>query len=258
MATALSRSETEQKAVPAALRLGNTFAERTRLGAGAAAEWGAEKPGCRQLPKLPLGSPVGGGLYAASVFSPEKKTRKKKAPTTPPQLLVQDAETTGRQIEDRVAQLLSEEVEPSSTPPLPTSRILEEELARGSWALRPPGGAQNLLWEASALTGAGALESFYTASLMPPLVPQWPAKVCSLPVGQVGSGGEGGGSGCGTKRGGEETEDRGVESIVLSLQQPDGSHSRNREAHRFPNVLRFWRVQNAGSQVQPWTGIICL
>ncbi|XP_055417554.1 structure-specific endonuclease subunit SLX4 [Bubalus kerabau] len=139
VATALSRSETEQKAVPAALRLGNAFAERTRLGA-------------------------------------EKKTRKKKAPTTPPQLLVQDAETTGRQIEDRVAQLLSEEVEPSSTPPLPTSRILEEELARGSWALRPPGGPKNLLWEASALTGAGALESFYTASLVPPLVPQWPAK----------------------------------------------------------------------------------
>lgn len=157
MATALSRSETEQKAVPAALRLGNTFAERTRLGAGAAAEWGAEKPGCRQLPKLPLGSPVGGGLYAASVFSPEKKTRKKKAPTTPPQLLVQDAETTGRQIEDRVAQLLSEEVEPSSTPPLPTSRILEEELARGSWALRPPGGAQNLLWEARAPAPVRAL-----------------------------------------------------------------------------------------------------
>ena len=87
-----------------------------------------------------------------------------------------------------MAQLLSEEVEPSSTPPLPTSRILEEELARGSWALRPPGGPKNLLWEASALTGAGALESFYTASLVPPLVPQWPAKVCSLPVGQVGSG----------------------------------------------------------------------
>ena len=60
VATALSRSETEQKAVPAALRLGNAFAERTRLGAGAAADWGAEKPGRRQLPKLPLGSPVGG------------------------------------------------------------------------------------------------------------------------------------------------------------------------------------------------------
>ncbi|XP_055265324.1 structure-specific endonuclease subunit SLX4 isoform X2 [Moschus berezovskii] len=147
MAMALSRSEMEQKAVPAALRLGNAFAERTRLGA-------------------------------------EKKTRKKKAPASPPQLLVQDAETTGRQIEDRVAQLLSEEVEPSSTPPLPASRILEEELARGSRTLRPPGGPQNLLWEASALTGAGALESFYTASLVPPLVPQRPATECSLPVGQ--------------------------------------------------------------------------
>ena len=87
-----------------------------------------------------------------------------------------------------MAQLLSEEVEPSSTPPLPTSRILEEELARGSWALRPPGGPKNLLWEASALTGAGALESFYTASLVPPLVPQWPAKVCSLPVGRWAQG----------------------------------------------------------------------
>ncbi|XP_070316915.1 structure-specific endonuclease subunit SLX4 isoform X5 [Odocoileus virginianus] len=139
VAMALSRSETEQEAVPAALRLGNAFAERTRLGA-------------------------------------EKKTRKKKAPAPPPQLLVQDPETTGRQIEDRVAQLLSEEVELSSTPPLPASRIREEELARGSQALRPPGGAQNLLWEASALTGAGALESFYTASLVPPLVPQRPAK----------------------------------------------------------------------------------
>ncbi|CAI9172694.1 unnamed protein product [Rangifer tarandus platyrhynchus] len=139
VAMALSRSETEQEAVPAALRLGNAFAERTRLRA-------------------------------------EKKTRKKKAPAPPPQLLVQDPETTGRQIEDRVAQLLSEEVELSSTPPLPASRIREEELARGSRALRPPGGAQNLLWEASALTGAGALESFYTASLVPPLVPQRPAK----------------------------------------------------------------------------------
>lgn len=190
----------------------------------------------RQLPKLPLGSPVGGRLRAASVFSPEKKTHKKKAPTSPPQLLVQDAETTGRQIQDRLAQLLSEEVEPSSTPPLPTSRILEEELARGSRALRPPGRAQNLLWEASALTGARALESFYTASLVPPLVPQWPAKVCSLPVGQVGSRGEGGGSGCSTKRRGEEAGCHGVESSVLSLQQPDGSHSRNREAHRFLSV----------------------
>lgn len=34
MAMALSRSEMEQQAVPATLRLGNTFSERTRPGAG--------------------------------------------------------------------------------------------------------------------------------------------------------------------------------------------------------------------------------
>ena len=31
----------------------------------------------------------------------------------------------------------------------------------------------------------------YTASLVPPLVPQWPAKVCSLPVGAGGLRGRG-------------------------------------------------------------------
>ncbi|XP_059887617.1 structure-specific endonuclease subunit SLX4 [Delphinus delphis] len=141
VAMALSRSEMEQKAVPAALRLGNAFSERTRPGAAL-----------------------------------EKKSRKKKAPVTPPQLLVQDVETTGRQMEDRVAQLLAEELELSGTPPLPASRIFKEELEKSRRGLRPPGGKQNFLWEGSALTGAWALESFYTASLVPPLVPQWPAE----------------------------------------------------------------------------------
>ncbi|XP_057603271.1 structure-specific endonuclease subunit SLX4 isoform X2 [Hippopotamus amphibius kiboko] len=139
VAMALSRSEMEQEAVPVALRLGNAFSERMRPGA-------------------------------------EKKTRKKKAPTSPPQLLVQDVETTGRQIEDRVAQLLAEEVELSGTPPLPVSRILKEELEKGSRGLRPLGRKQNFLWEGSALTGAWALESFYTTSLVPPLVPQRPTE----------------------------------------------------------------------------------
>ncbi|XP_066869547.1 structure-specific endonuclease subunit SLX4 isoform X2 [Kogia breviceps] len=141
VAMALSRSEMEQEAVPAALRLGSAFSERTRPGAAL-----------------------------------EKKSRKKKAPVTPPQLLVQDAETTGRQMEDRVAQLLAEELELSGTPPLPASRIFKEELEKGKRGLRPPGGKQNFLWEGSALTGAWALESFYTASLVPPLVPQGPAE----------------------------------------------------------------------------------
>ena len=155
-----------------------------------------------------------------------------------------------------MAQLLSEEVELSSTPPLPASRIREEELARGSQALRPPGGTQNLLWEASALTGAGALESFYTASLVPPLVPQRPAKVCSLLVGQVGLG-----RGWWlwlqhqARRGGSRGPRCGV--TVFSLQQPDGSHSRNWEAHRFPNVFKILESSEL-YQVLPRTGIICL
>ncbi|XP_040491345.1 structure-specific endonuclease subunit SLX4 isoform X2 [Ursus maritimus] len=139
VAMALSRSEMEQEAVPTVLRLESAFSERIRLGA-------------------------------------EKKSRKRKAPACPPPLLVQDPETTGRQTEDRVAQLFAEEMELSSTPPLPASRILKEELEKASRHLRPPGGKQNFLWEGSALTGAWALETFYTANLVPPMVPQRSAK----------------------------------------------------------------------------------
>ena len=113
-------------------------------------------------------------------FTPEKKSRKRKAPACPPLLLLQDLETTGRQTEDRVAQLFAEEMELSSTPPLPASRILQGELEKAGQSLQPPGGKKNFLWEGSALTGAWALEAFYTTSLVPPLVPQRsaPAEVC--------------------------------------------------------------------------------
>uniref|UniRef100_A0A673US64 Structure-specific endonuclease subunit SLX4 n=1 Tax=Suricata suricatta TaxID=37032 RepID=A0A673US64_SURSU len=144
VAMALSRSEMEQEAVPAALRLGSAFSERIRLGA-------------------------------------EKKSRKRKAPVSPPLLLVQDPETTGRQTEDRVAQLFAEETELASTPPLPASRILKQGLGKAGRCLRPPGGKHNSLWEGSTLTGAWALEAFYTASLVPPMVPQQPAKEPMLP-----------------------------------------------------------------------------
>uniref|UniRef100_G1PXJ5 Structure-specific endonuclease subunit SLX4 n=1 Tax=Myotis lucifugus TaxID=59463 RepID=G1PXJ5_MYOLU len=144
VAMALSRSEMEQKVAPAMLPLGTAFPERTKLSA-------------------------------------EKKSRKKKVPLTPPQLLVQDSETTGRQIEDRVAQLFAEEeVELSSTPPLPASRLLKEELEKASRSLQPPEGKRNFLW-GSALTRAWALESFYPASLVPPMVPQPSTKEPTLP-----------------------------------------------------------------------------
>ncbi|KAM4813912.1 structure-specific endonuclease subunit SLX4 isoform 2-T2 [Urocitellus parryii] len=139
VAMALSRSEIEQCPAVPALILENAFSERMRPGA-------------------------------------EKKSRKKKPPASPPQLLVQDSETTGRQIEDRVAQLLSEEVELSSTPPLPASRIFKEEWEEAGWRLQLPEGKRNFLWEGSALTGAWAVESFYTMGLVPPIVPQQPAK----------------------------------------------------------------------------------
>lgn len=99
----------------------------------------------------------------------------------PPQLLTQDSETTSRQIEDRVAQLLSEEVELSCTPPLPASRIFQEELEHAGWRLQLPEGKRNFLWQRSALTGALAEESFYTASLVPLIVSQRPPKVSSAP-----------------------------------------------------------------------------
>ncbi|XP_040853530.1 structure-specific endonuclease subunit SLX4-like [Ochotona curzoniae] len=138
VAMALSRSEMEHSPAATALRLESAFSERTRPGA-------------------------------------EKKSRKKKPPASPPQLLIQDSETTGRQIEDRVAMLLSEEMEMPSTPQLPASRILKEELRKAA-------GKQNSLWEGSALTGAWAVESFYTANLVPPIVPQQPTKEPPRPL----------------------------------------------------------------------------
>lgn len=77
-----------------------------------------------------------------------------------------------------MAQLFAEEeVELSSTPPLPASRLLKEELEKASRSLQAPEGKQNFLWEGSALTRAWDLESFYTASLVPPMVPQPSTKV---------------------------------------------------------------------------------
>ncbi|XP_051037267.1 structure-specific endonuclease subunit SLX4 [Phodopus roborovskii] len=137
VAMALSRSEMDQCPAEPPLRLESAFSEKIRLGA-------------------------------------EKKGRRKKPLVSPPQLLTQDSETTSRQIEDRVAQLLSEEVELSHTPPLPASKIFKEELEHAGWHLQLPEGKRNFLWECSTLTGAWAEESFYTVGLVPPIVSQRP------------------------------------------------------------------------------------
>ncbi|XP_049984830.1 structure-specific endonuclease subunit SLX4 isoform X2 [Alexandromys fortis] len=143
VAMALSRSEMEQCPVVPPLRLENAFSQKIGLGA-------------------------------------EKKSRRKKPPVCPPQLLTQDFETTSRQIEDRVAQLLSEEVDLACTPPLPASRILKEELGHAGRRLQLPAGKRNFLWECSALTGAWAEESFYAAGLVPPVVSPRPPKECEV------------------------------------------------------------------------------
>lgn len=194
MAMALSRSEMEQEARPVALRLGGAFSERIRLGAG---RHGPAGGGLSTLLLAEGDCGWASGCVDSSVLDPvlrfclppEKKSRKRKAPVSPPLLLVQDPETTGRQTEDRVAQLFAEEMELACTPPLPASRILKEELGKAGWCLQPSGRKQNFLWEGSALTGAWALEAFYTASLVPPMVPQRPTKVC-LPSGHTGGSGE--------------------------------------------------------------------
>ncbi|ELW72125.1 Structure-specific endonuclease subunit SLX4 [Tupaia chinensis] len=145
VAIALSRSEMEQCPAVPALRLESAFSKRMRPGA-------------------------------------EKKGHRKKLPVSPPQLLVQDPETTGRQIEDRVALLLSEGAEMPHTPPLPASGIVKEEVGQAGWRLPRPEGKQNPLWEGSALTAAWAPESFYSASLVPPIMPWRPAKFYTYTV----------------------------------------------------------------------------
>lgn len=145
VAMALSRSEMEHCPVVPPLRLENAYSEKKGPGA-------------------------------------EKKSRRKRPPVCPPQLVTQDSETTSRQIEDRVAQLLSEETELACTPPLPASKISKEEREHASWRVRLPEGRRGFLWELSALTGAWVKESFYTVGLLPPLVSQCPPKEPELPL----------------------------------------------------------------------------
>lgn len=138
-----------------------------------------------------------------------------------------------------MARLLAEEEEAAecaSTPPLPASRLLRR-LEEGSGRLRPPGRRQNFLWEGSALTGAWALESFYTESLVPTLVPPRPAEVRSrLALTRSPSGGGLAGEewrlGDGNLRFHWRGKKRGCH-LACPLQL-DGSPGKNREARWLP------------------------
>ncbi|XP_050823989.1 structure-specific endonuclease subunit SLX4 isoform X3 [Gopherus flavomarginatus] len=106
-----------------------------------------------------------------------EKKRRKNTPRTPPPLLLQDPETAHKRIQSRMAMLLTEEVEFPSTPPLPASRILEEEPRKAAWLLSLPKDQHCILWEYSTLTGPCVPESFYAAGLTPPILPWKPVQL---------------------------------------------------------------------------------
>ncbi|CAM5143720.1 unnamed protein product [Eretmochelys imbricata] len=105
-----------------------------------------------------------------------EKKRRKNTPLTPPPLLLQDPETAHKRIQNRMAMLLTEEVEFPSTPPLPASRILEEEPRKAAWLLSLPKEQRCILWEYSTLTGPCVPESFYAVGLTPPILPWKPVQ----------------------------------------------------------------------------------
>nr|XP_048722767.1 structure-specific endonuclease subunit SLX4 isoform X3 [Caretta caretta] len=105
-----------------------------------------------------------------------EKKRRKNTPLTPPPLLLQDPETAHKRIQNRMAMLLTEEVEFPSTPPLPASRILEEEPRKAAWLLSLPKEQRCILWEYSTLTGPCIPESFYAVGLTPPILPWKPVQ----------------------------------------------------------------------------------
>ncbi|XP_065414775.1 structure-specific endonuclease subunit SLX4 isoform X7 [Chrysemys picta bellii] len=105
-----------------------------------------------------------------------EKKRRKNVPRTPPPLLLQDPETAHKRIQSRMAMLLTEEVEFPSTPPLPASRILEEEPGKAPWLLSLPKDQRCILWEYSTLTGPCVPESFYAVGLTPPILPWKPVQ----------------------------------------------------------------------------------
>ncbi|XP_039588007.1 structure-specific endonuclease subunit SLX4 isoform X2 [Passer montanus] len=105
-----------------------------------------------------------------------EKKRRRKGTSAPPPLLLQDPEKVHKRIQERVAMMLTEEVEFPATPQLPTSRILEDESGTAAWLMPLCKAKKCFLWNISALTGPCDPESFYTAALTPPIVPWKPVQ----------------------------------------------------------------------------------
>ncbi|XP_016157330.1 PREDICTED: structure-specific endonuclease subunit SLX4 [Ficedula albicollis] len=104
------------------------------------------------------------------------KKRRRKGTSAPPPLLLQDPEKAQKRIQERVALMLTEEMEFPPTPQLPISRILEDESEKATWLMPLPKDKECFLWKISALTEPCDPESFYTAALTPPVVPWKPVQ----------------------------------------------------------------------------------
>ncbi|XP_059718214.1 structure-specific endonuclease subunit SLX4 isoform X2 [Haemorhous mexicanus] len=105
-----------------------------------------------------------------------EKKRRRKGTSAPPPLLLQDPEKVHKRIQERIAMMLTEEVEFPPTPQLPISRILEDESGKAAWLMPLCKASKCFLWNISALTGPCDPESFYTAALSPPIVPWKPVQ----------------------------------------------------------------------------------
>ncbi|KAL9835724.1 structure-specific endonuclease subunit SLX4 isoform 1-T9 [Geothlypis trichas] len=105
-----------------------------------------------------------------------EKKRRRKGTSAPPPLLLQDPEKVHKRIQERVAMMLTEEVEFPPTPQLPISRILEDEPGEAAWLMPLCKAKKCFLWNISALTGPCDPESFYTAALTPPIEPWKPVQ----------------------------------------------------------------------------------
>ncbi|XP_059510039.1 structure-specific endonuclease subunit SLX4 isoform X2 [Stegostoma tigrinum] len=115
---------------------------------------------------------AGNFSLAKMMTASDKRCRKKRKDGIPP-LLVQDSEMARQRVQNSLAALLSEEMEISSTPPLPESTFCVGGILSHVCHVRPGITEHESLWFRSALFGCNNWDSalFYAANLVPPIIP---------------------------------------------------------------------------------------